>query len=250
MAFQNRALGSMVTRTELKTGKRPPPKNVKVYPPGASLFKEGEIGRELFIISEGEITITKGEKGDAIELAKLGAGAIIGEMSLLDNLPRSATATTTMQTKTVIINEVTFNAVSRLLPVWLTSIIRIITSRLRDTNKSIGNSILTSREKGVAHLLYMAACKSSEDSGQGEVELDYYDFIFECQLVTRLKKGDVEQQLSALEKRSLLMIRPGSGTKILDVPEIQALKVFVDYKFMEEQKKSMPLSRIAPFPAW
>lgn len=60
--------------------------------PGTVLFREGESGRELFVLLEGEVEITRRSKrGHDTRVAILGPGDWFGEMSILDVLPRSAT---------------------------------------------------------------------------------------------------------------------------------------------------------------
>lgn len=56
-------------------------------PAGAALVREDDAGREAFIIAEGEAEVISG--GDLV--AEIGPGELVGEMSLLDNQPRSAT---------------------------------------------------------------------------------------------------------------------------------------------------------------
>jgi len=56
---------------------------------GAVLAHEGEPGRELFLIVEGEAVVSL--RGDA--LATVGAGEFVGEMTLFERVPRSATVT-------------------------------------------------------------------------------------------------------------------------------------------------------------
>jgi diguanylate cyclase (GGDEF)-like protein len=60
---------------------------------GSVLFREGDDSRELFIILEGRVAITVKPSGsDAeIQLADMGSGTFFGEMSLVEDLPRSAT---------------------------------------------------------------------------------------------------------------------------------------------------------------
>ena len=58
---------------------------------GEVLAQQGEIGRELFIVSEGLVEVAVQEHDVSRVLIKLGAGQIIGEMSLVDHGPRSAT---------------------------------------------------------------------------------------------------------------------------------------------------------------
>jgi CRP/FNR family cyclic AMP-dependent transcriptional regulator len=66
---------------------------VRSYAPGEILFHEGDIGRALFILESGRVEISrKTPEGGTMELAILNPGDYFGEMSLLDERPRSATA--------------------------------------------------------------------------------------------------------------------------------------------------------------
>jgi CRP-like cAMP-binding protein len=60
--------------------------------PGALLFKEGDASRELFIVLGGELEVMKRSKrGRDARIAVVGMGDSIGEMSIVDDQPRSAT---------------------------------------------------------------------------------------------------------------------------------------------------------------
>jgi CRP/FNR family cyclic AMP-dependent transcriptional regulator len=64
-------------------------------PAGVSLISEGEPARSLFVVYEGELEICKrGINGTEVRLAVLHPGDCLGEMSLIDIQPRSATART------------------------------------------------------------------------------------------------------------------------------------------------------------
>ena len=61
--------------------------------PGAQLLREGEHARSMFVVREGELQILKHGRGGAeYKLAVLKTGDVVGEMSLIDIQPRSATA--------------------------------------------------------------------------------------------------------------------------------------------------------------
>lgn len=67
--------------------------HIRVYNEGEALFLEGDIGRALFIVESGKIELTKrAADGNTQRLAELGPGALFGEMALLEQLPRSASA--------------------------------------------------------------------------------------------------------------------------------------------------------------
>jgi CRP/FNR family transcriptional regulator, cyclic AMP receptor protein len=78
------------------------------YSPGSVLISQGETGTGLYILTKGTVRITraKGSAGEQEVLGTAKAGDVLGEMALLDDLPRSASVTAE--------DEVT----ALLLPVW------------------------------------------------------------------------------------------------------------------------------------
>jgi CRP/FNR family cyclic AMP-dependent transcriptional regulator len=60
---------------------------------GAVLFRQGDPGDEMFVVSQGRIRLTIGRGGNETEVNVLGPGEFFGELSLLTGEPRSATAT-------------------------------------------------------------------------------------------------------------------------------------------------------------
>ena len=65
------------------------------YSPGSVLISQGEKGLGLFILTKGTVRITRANSPDGAEevLGTAGMADIIGEMALLDDMPRSATVT-------------------------------------------------------------------------------------------------------------------------------------------------------------
>ncbi len=57
--------------------------------PGTVLTKEGEIGHEFFVIVDGEIKVTRKKR----RIATRGGGDFVGEIALLEDVPRTATVT-------------------------------------------------------------------------------------------------------------------------------------------------------------
>jgi CRP/FNR family transcriptional regulator len=59
---------------------------------GEVIFEEGSAGRHLYVINAGGVDILRRAPGGDVLIGSLGAGEIFGEMALVDDLPRSATA--------------------------------------------------------------------------------------------------------------------------------------------------------------
>src|SRR5215470_9196081 len=64
----------------------------KSFPAGATIFSEGDASDYAYVVRSGRVEVLKSAAGGTIRLAVLGEGDVIGEMGLLDERPRSATA--------------------------------------------------------------------------------------------------------------------------------------------------------------
>lgn len=74
----------------------------QIFPAGAQIFTEGELGQFAYAIERGKVEITTTSQGRRVALAKLGDGDLLGEMALLDDSPRSATAIALEDTQVVV----------------------------------------------------------------------------------------------------------------------------------------------------
>lgn len=67
-------------------------------PPGTVICREGEPGRSMYVVGEGEVLVCCAAlNGTTVRMVRLGPGEIFGEMTLLDPHPRSATITVEKQ---------------------------------------------------------------------------------------------------------------------------------------------------------
>jgi CRP-like cAMP-binding protein len=109
------------------------------YRVGEVIFKEGDIGDKLYLILEGRVRISRDVSGMGEEaLAILGPGAAFGEMSLIDDVPRSADARVHERCRLLVL---TTSALEDLLVLdtdlayeILWNFVRILSARLRETN--------------------------------------------------------------------------------------------------------------------
>jgi len=80
-------------------------KYLKEFKAGRTIFSEGDSGGEMYIIIQGAVEIRKSTTVSTTKtLIVLQKGDIFGEMSIIENKPRSATAITTIPTKLLCMN--------------------------------------------------------------------------------------------------------------------------------------------------
>jgi CRP-like cAMP-binding protein len=113
----------------------------KKYPKDSTLFVEGMAGEILYIIKSGKVDIVKKTpQGEAL-LATLGAGDFLGEMSLIDDSKRSATARVAEDSELVVITRKCFNDMLQgdphITAKLLLHFLRVSAKRLRDTDKRL-----------------------------------------------------------------------------------------------------------------
>ncbi|MCU0856063.1 MAG: cyclic nucleotide-binding domain-containing protein, partial [Rhodobacteraceae bacterium] len=77
---------------------------VRTWPSGALIFQRGDDGDYLLLVRSGRLRLSlSSPQGREIMLRTLGAGDVVGEMALIDGLPRSADATAVDPTEALIL---------------------------------------------------------------------------------------------------------------------------------------------------
>lgn len=109
---------------------------------GTRIFQYGDVGDKLFIILEGKIRISRDIAGVGEEaLAVLGQGEVFGEMSLLDEFPRSADARVHERCRLLVMTKEEFDNLlfvhKDLAYEVLWNCVRTLSTRLRETNDKL-----------------------------------------------------------------------------------------------------------------
>ena len=107
------------------------------YPAGETLIHEGDLGDTAYSIVSGQVRVWKHVSDGEIELARLGPGAIFGEMSLVDEKPRSASVTTVVATRVKELKRAQFLECFQQDPEFATSLLRVLLERLRETGAKL-----------------------------------------------------------------------------------------------------------------
>lgn len=111
--------------------------SVRSFEPGETVFKEGDDSREMFVVLEGTVEVVKVSSRGEIKLARITRGEFLGEMSLLESLPRSATARAVDHVKLLAIQPGGFLLKIRRDPTFAFEIMQSLSRRIRLTNEAL-----------------------------------------------------------------------------------------------------------------
>lgn len=103
------------------------------YETGDVIVKKGEGGVGFYLILEGSVEI----RSDGTTFSKFGPGQFFGEMSVIDNQPRSADVVAVEPSKCLILSAWSFNALISEHPKIALKILQEFVRRLRSTNKAL-----------------------------------------------------------------------------------------------------------------
>ena len=113
-------------------------KLIKEFDEGEIIIREGDLGDCAYILESGRAKVFKKlPNGDQQVVGVLAANAIFGELGLIDRLPRSATVKALENCKVSILTQRTFKTLAKSCPKALMPILKVLTTRLRNTLKIV-----------------------------------------------------------------------------------------------------------------
>ena len=105
-----------------------------LFQPGQMIFREGDTTQEAYRILKGRVEISIAGEGKAVILAQLGEGDIFGEMAMVDERPRSASAQALEVTECEVLTAENFNEAVLQRPEILIPYLASFFERLRTAN--------------------------------------------------------------------------------------------------------------------
>lgn len=100
------------------------------YAPQEMLIRRGEAGDSLYLVTEGRVRVHVGDE----TLAELAPGAVVGEMALLDDQPRSADVTALERVVALRLDRADFDGLLQAWPAIGRGVMAVLTERLRRAN--------------------------------------------------------------------------------------------------------------------
>lgn len=200
----------------------------KELPAGTVLFKDGDTGKQMFVIQKGKVKISKQIGDQKKTLAVLPAGEFFGEMAILNNEPRTATATIEEDCLLLVIDSKTFESMIRGNAEIALRMIKKLSQRLKEADEQIENMLIKDNNSKVISTL----AKMGENEGtQIEGGILVKAATKNLSLKTGLDQDTINEILNKIVKAKLITVKP-EGIIISDVTK---LRKFLDFLTLKEQ---------------
>jgi len=135
------------------------------YPSGKTILRQSTPGDAMYIVAEGRVKVVLiGADGREVILSVLGPGAIFGEMSLLDDEPRSAHVVAMTPCRIITLYRGAFRERLRTSPELSLAMLAAMSSRLRRADERIRALSLLDVNGRVAHLLLQQSTDAGGDT--------------------------------------------------------------------------------------
>lgn len=118
------------------------PEISRSYEKGQMIFSESQSGADMFIIQSGEVAISKVVNGNEVTLAVLKKGDMFGEMALLENKPRSASAIAFSDCTLMVVNRSNFNQMVSSQPQMISKLTTTLADRLWSMYRQLDNATI------------------------------------------------------------------------------------------------------------
>ena len=182
----------------------------------------------MFVIQAGKVRICKQVRDVEKTLVVIGPGEFFGEMSILNNQPRSATAIIDEDAKLLVIDPKTFEAMVRGNAEIAVRMIKKLAARLQEADEQIENLLLRDHNSRVVHFLSHLAVKQGVQTPEGvAVEIHLKDLAGKI----GLEVDAVNEVINKLLRAKLVKITD----KGLTVGEVSKLREFLDFLEMKEK---------------
>jgi len=194
------------------------------FPAGTVLFREGEPGREMFVVQRGRVEIAARAGAVRKVLSTLGPGEFFGEMSILNGAPRSATATCAEECRLLVVDARTLEAMIRQNGEVAVRMIQKLAARLAEADRQIELLMLRDARARVIHWV----ASTVERTGAQRI-----DGVAPEEVAARLDvtPTQVRDVLAALERAGLVSLRGGA----VEVPHPGRLGKFLEFLQTEGQ---------------
>ncbi|MBN2050786.1 MAG: cyclic nucleotide-binding domain-containing protein [Spirochaetales bacterium] len=189
-----------------------------VYDSGKVIFNENDTGDQMYIIQDGSVRISKKIGGKEHILAVLGKGDFFGEMAIVNQVSRTATATAVGTVRLLAFNREGFISMVEKNARIALNIIDKLCRRLQQADLQIQH-LVKKNEKGLLGLnIYYAFA----EGGMEKAVLDYHKLVRDLSLNLEIPQDHITEFIAALAKDRVVALEQ-SKLMLLDKERITAI---------------------------
>ena len=166
---------------------------VRSYPKDCMIFSESQSGPDMFIIQDGQVAISKMVNGNEVTLAMLKRGDMFGEMALLEDKPRSASAIAHDDCRVMVVNRQNFDQMVSSQPQLVTRLTMTLSERMWSMYRQLDNACLNDPLHKMVDILALQIEKTRNYTGEVTTDLTLQDVANLCGI--------------PLEKQSVAMVQ-------------------------------------------
>jgi CRP-like cAMP-binding protein len=198
------------------------------YEVGTVLFHEGDPGKHMYVIQSGRVQLTRHVRGKEAHLATVPPGEFFGEMAIINNQPRSATATVIEEAHLLVLDARTFEAMIRGNTEIAVRMIKKLAARLGQANSQVETLLRQDLNHRIVHQLRKLADARGQVDGPG-VRIDIA--VDELAELVGAKAKEVKEGLDRLEQARLLQKQVGT----IFLAEVGKLAEFLEFLDIKER---------------
>ncbi len=192
---------------------------------GKVLFREGEAGAEMFVIQSGVVQITKRVGDEERPIATFGRGEFLGEMAILNDKPRTATAVVIEHARCLVIDAKTLEAMITQNPEIALRLIKKLARRLDSADELI--KILLNPDPKARVMLGLK--RHAESFGE-ETETGIKILVTPADLAAEIAihEDDVHEVLARLKRLKIVTDGDGGCIYVSDVGRLLEFLEFLE----------------------
>ncbi len=204
-------------------------------PAGTVLFREGERGNVMFVVQSGEVELRRVVGATERVMAVVSAGQFFGEMAILKDRPRSATAVVRHDARLLVIGATTFEAMLRARPEIALRIITTLTDRIEAANQQIELLLLPSPNHRVVQCLRRFAEEELAGQPAPGIAILVRKRASDIADRTGLTLAEVHEVLSRLAAAQLVVPSEETLRSGFLIPEVGRLAEFLEFLHLRDR---------------
>jgi CRP/FNR family cyclic AMP-dependent transcriptional regulator len=170
-----------------------------------ALFYAGDAGDGCYRVDDGLLKVTMlSSSGNERILAFLGPRTIVGEMSMIDGLPRSASVVGVRPTALSFVSRAAFKTCAKKHPELYEYLVTLLAARVRETNAAIAAGTFLSREGRLACTLLELAGELGQDVGDGRTVIRQMIGQSDLAAMTGIARESANRIINDWERRKMI----------------------------------------------